>query len=690
MSLGGLQTRSLKVRAADYDGTSKQNYVELQCIAGEGGAPYTITLPNAAPTQPNQVLAFDGSSYVWQPTSSGGFFYRGVTSDDLTDEHGNVLSVVKEIPLAPGDPGYDAALPFNGGTKVQTTLTNVLHNMSQFRAAKPGQIVAVNTESGDDSVSNVGVALAAPTELCFGDMSNGFVPSKAANASNWTTYADERNAQQQFQDTINLVTRREANNGNGLTPNDFAHMLVTPNVLSLKAQQGAGAEGEALGNLLQFSVDTSSAGAEVAKLMRNADELLSVDKDAFTVQNKDGITVGSSLVGNASGLTYQLAGNTQMSVAATDVYVQDSTAASKLNVNVANLKYTLGGNDQLVVNASSAAAMTGNGLDANEYKMQVSNGNGFKVLRGNGTTAEQRMVVGNTSFQLQTSDDGTVNTTMVGDTSGMKVKLNNNEQFVLNATSVTEMTGDGLAAGEYKMALAKDSGLVVSRGDGSAAQSRLEVGDAEFKVKTSDNGELNTTMVGNASGLDVKLANVSRMNVAENTVTLQKAANQSVLEVGASTLKYKVDATTFVTQGSTPDQLVSFAKNAFMMASTSTASADDWDVSDQSVVVKTGVDKASSNLQFKIELKDGSQASNKVRTVMFNRTPFSSAQNADRNLDSDSMKCALGLPQLELLSDNGQHRVRLYVHDNGKLYVQKYSSTEAKWAPCDMVLDYVN
>ncbi len=689
MSVGGLQTRSLKVRASDYDGTEKTNYVELQCIAGAGGAPYTITLPNSAPTQPNQVLAFDGSSYVWQPTSSGGFFYRGVTSDDLTDEHGNVLSVVKEVPLAPGDPGYDASLPLNGGTKVQTSLTNALYNMSQFRAAKAGQIVAVDPASGNNSSTDVGVALAAPTELSFGDMANSFAPSAAGNLTSWGN-TSERNAQQQFQDTINLVTRREVNNANGLTPNDYAHMLVTPNVLSLKAQQGAGAAGEELGNLLQFSVDTSSAGAEVAKLMRNADELFAVDKDAFAVRNKDGATVGSSLVGNASGLTYQLAGNTQMSVAANDVYIQDASAASKLNLNVANLKYTLGGNDQLVVNASSAAAMSGNGTDANEYKMQVSNGVGFKVLRGNGATAEQRMVVGNNSFQMQTSDDGTTNTTMVGDVSGMKVKLNNNEQFVLNATSITEMTGNGVAAGEYKMAITKDTGLVVSRGDGSAAQSRLEVGDAEFKVKSSDDGTAKTTMVGNASGLDVKLDNVSRVNVAADTVTMQKAANQSVLEVGASTLKYKVDATTFVTNNSVPDQLVSFAKNALMLASTSTTSADDWNVSDQSVVVKTGVDKASSNLQFKIELKDGAQAANKVRTVMFNRTPFTSAQNSDRNLDSDSMKCALGLPQLELMSDNGAHRVRLYVHDNGKLYVQKYSSAESKWAPCDMVLDYVN
>ena len=75
---------------------------------------------------------------------------------------------------------------------------------------------------------------------------------------------------------------------------------------------------------------------------------------------------------------------------------------------------------------------------------------------------------------------------------------------------------------------------------------------------------------------------------------------------------------------------------------------------------------------------------------MFNRTPFTSAQNTDRNVDSSSMKCSIGLPQLELLSDNGQHRVRLYVHDDGKLYIQHYSDVEHKWAPCNMVLDYVS
>ena len=300
------------------------------------------------------------------------------------------------------------------------------------------------------------------------------------------------------------------------------------------------------------------------------------------------------------------------------------------------------------------------------------------------------MIVGNTSFQLQTSDNGESNTTLVGDTTGMKVKLNNNEQFVLNATSVTAKTGNGVAAGEYTAAVTKDTGLVVSRGDGSAAQSRLEVGASEFKLKTSDNGESNMTMVGNASGLNAKLNNVSRVDVAADTVTLQKAANQSVLEVGASTLKYKVDATTFITQGSTPDQLVNFAKNSFMLASTSTASADDWDVNDQSVVVSTGVDKGSSNLAFKIALKDGSQASNKVRNVFFNRTPFTGAQVSNPNVDSDSMKFSVGLPQMELVSNDGAKRCRLYVHNDGKLYVQKYDTLNNVWTGADMILDSIS
>jgi hypothetical protein len=689
MSIGGLQTRSLKVRASDFNGDEYTNYVELQCISGAGGAPYTITLPNAAPTQPNQVLAYDGSAYVWQPTSSGGFFYRGVTDSDVTDEHGNVLSVVKEVPLAAGDPGYDSALPFNGGTKVQTTLTNTLYNMSQFCAAKTGQMVAVDTSSGNNTASNVGTALAMPTELSFGNVNNSNLPSLSGNVTGWNNNSSERNAQQQFQDTINLITRREVNNGNGFTPNDYANLTVAPNTFTLKSQQGAGSSGSALGNLLQFTVDTATSGSEVAKITRNSDDLFSLNKDTFEVQNKDGATVGSKLTGNSSGLIYRLAGNTQMSVSSTDVYVQDSTAASKLNVNVANLKYTLGGNDQVLVNASSAAAMTGNGTDANEYKMKVSTSGGFQVLRGNGTTAEQRMVVGNTSFQMQTSDDGTTNTTVVGDTTGMKVKLNNNEQFVLNATSVTSKTGNGVAAGEYTIASVKDTGMTVSRGDGSAAQSRLEVGDGEFKVKTSDDGTAKTTMVGNSSGLDVKLDNVSRMNVAANTVTLQKAANQSVLEVGSSTLKYKVDATTFVTNGSVPDQLVSFAKNAMVLASTSTTSSDDWNVSDQSVVVSTGVDKASANLMFKIALKDGSQASNKVRSVFFNRTPLTAGQVTNPNVDSDSMKFSVGLPQLELISNDGAKRCRLYVHNDGKLYVQKYDSVNELWVGGDMVLDSI-
>ena len=689
MSIGGLQTRSVKVRASDYNGDEKTNYVEFQCQAGDGGAPYTITLPSSAPTQPNQVLAYNGAQYVWQPTSSGGFFYRGVTDDNVTDEHGNVLSVVKEVPLAAGDPGYDAALPFNGGTKVQTTLTNILHNMSLFRASKAGQMVAINTTSGENTATNAGTALASATELAFGDITNSNLPSLAGNVSAWNANEDERNAQLQFQDTINLITRREVNNANGLTPNNFSHMLVNPNMMKLMSQQGAGAEGSTLGNKMELKLDVASSGSEVAKVSRNADDLLAIDKDSFMLQNKVGEAITSKLLANASGMVYSLSGNNQLSVAAANVFVQDATAASKLNLNTANLTYTLGGNNQLVVNATNVAGMTGNGTDANEYKMKVTTSSGFQVLRGNGTTAEQRMIVGNTSFQLQTSDNGESNTTLLGDTTGMKVKLNNNEQFVLNATSVTAKTGNGVAAGEYTVATTKDTGLVVSRGDGSAAQSRLEVGASEFKLKTSDNGQTNMTMVGNASGLNAKLNNVSRVDVAENTVTLQKAANQSVLEVGASTLKYKVDATTFVTQGSTPDQLVNFAKNTFMLASTSTASADDWNVSDQSVVVSTGVDKANDNLAFKIALKDGSQASNKVRNVFFNRTPLTAGQVTNPNVDSDSMKFSVGLPQLELVSDDGSKRCRLYVHNDGKLYVQKYDTVNELWAGADMILDAI-
>ena len=690
MSNGGLQTRSVKIRPDDYNGTNRTNYVELKCLEGAGGAAYTITLPSSAPTQPNQVLAFNGSQYVWQPTSSGGFFYRGVTDNNVTDEHGNVLSVVKEVPLAAGDPGYDTSLPFNGGTKVQTTLTNILHNMSLFRASKAGQMVGVNTTTGENTGTNVGTALASATELVFGNLDNNNLPSVSGNVSAWNANENERNAQLQFQDTINLITRRELNNANGLTPNNYSHMLVNPNMMKMMSQQGAGAEGASLGNKMELKLDVSSSGAEVAKVSRNADDLLALDKDSFMLQNKNGATVTSKLLANASGMVYSLSGNDQLSVNATDVFVQDATAASKLNLNTSNLTYTLGGNNQLVVNATSVAGMTGNGTAANEYKMQVTKSSGFQVLRGNGTTAQQRMLVGNTSFQLQTSDNGETNTTLLGDTTGMKVKLNNNEQFVLNATSVTSKTGNGVAAGEYTVAATKDTGLVVSRGDGSAAQSRLEVGDGEFKLKTSDNGQVNMTMVGNSSGLDAKLNNVSRLNVAENTVTLQKNTNQSVLEVGASTLKYKVDSATFVTQDSVPDQLVSFAKNSFMLASTSTTSADDWDVSDQSVVVSTGVDKGNANLMFKIALKDGAQASNKVRNVFFNRTPFTAGQVTNPNVDSDSMKFSVGLPQLELVSDDGSKRCRLYVHNDGKLYVQKYDSVNSLWAGADMILDAIS
>jgi hypothetical protein len=60
-----ISSRSLKLRESDFDGLSKTNYVELNCQSGGTGTPYAITLPNTGPAQPNQILVYNGSSYVW-------------------------------------------------------------------------------------------------------------------------------------------------------------------------------------------------------------------------------------------------------------------------------------------------------------------------------------------------------------------------------------------------------------------------------------------------------------------------------------------------------------------------------------------------------------------------------------------------------------------------------------------------
>jgi hypothetical protein len=53
------------------------------------------------------------------------------------------------------------------------------------------------------------------------------------------------------------------------------------------------------------------------------------------------------------------------------------------------------------------------------------------------------------------------------------------------------------------------------------------------------------------------------------------------------------------------------------------------------------------------------------------------------------MKVALGLPQIELMSADSTQRARLYLHNDGKIYVQKYDSVSDLWIAADIISDVI-
>jgi hypothetical protein len=76
--------------------------------------------------------------YEWGDAGSAQLFIQGQTVTEHMDEHGSALTVAREVPLVPGDPGYvDPDDPdFEQKYKVEYKFTDSLFNMKSFQASK--------------------------------------------------------------------------------------------------------------------------------------------------------------------------------------------------------------------------------------------------------------------------------------------------------------------------------------------------------------------------------------------------------------------------------------------------------------------------------------------------------------------------------------------------------------------------
>jgi hypothetical protein len=76
--------------------------------------------------------------YEWADSSDSQLFIQGQTVTEHMDEHGSALTVAREVPLVPGDPGYlDPSDPdFVQKYKVEYKFTDSLFNMKSFQSSK--------------------------------------------------------------------------------------------------------------------------------------------------------------------------------------------------------------------------------------------------------------------------------------------------------------------------------------------------------------------------------------------------------------------------------------------------------------------------------------------------------------------------------------------------------------------------
>jgi hypothetical protein len=590
--------KNLKIRANDYDGNSYKNNVNLTCAGGLTGQTYSIELPNNPPTNADQVLMYNGNNFNWQTIANP--ILKGITQNDVTDEEGNLLSIIKEVPLEQGDLGYDSTLAFNGGTKIKTSFTNNIYNMANFSASNNGQVRLIDTANGNQTLGPIGTPLQSPTQLVFGDLINNLLPSLSSNITNWNSGL-QRNAQLQYQDTVSLITRVETNNSNNLIPNNFSVININPNTLTLLNQQGAGADGSVKGNNINLKIDGGVSGGEFVSISKNSTDLFKISSNSLNYYMPD---IASTFSIQSAGVTLNYNGSTRFNI--------DD------NLNLYN----------------------------SIFNFQIFNG-------------------------------------------GFAFKNNSINQGFIGPNNIIFNTGNGTSSGEYILNLYNETsgleGFSVNRinDNNTDYMSLFTICSTKFSLNTNS-----LSMNSNGTLFNINYKSNDKIIISDEISTIQVSDASSILNLTPSSLNYQTDNFIYVTNNLKSESLLNIKKDSFNLTSTTTVTSSDYDSNDQTISIQSNTDKANENLQLSFIMKDGSQT-NKTKTAFFNRTPFNNNQLSDFNIDSPSMKFSTGLPQLELVSDDSSQRARIFLNNNGNVYIQTYDSVSGKWIGANIIADNI-
>lgn len=130
--------------------------------------------------------------YEWADAAGAQLFIQGQTVTEHMDEHGSALTVAREVPLVPGDPGYvDPSDPaFVPKYKVEYKFTDSLYNMKSFEASR-----------ADDMRPQ----LSAAAGLFF-DWTSTPTPTTVVNGNGETYYTNDDKAKM---DKVVLQTNQE-------------------------------------------------------------------------------------------------------------------------------------------------------------------------------------------------------------------------------------------------------------------------------------------------------------------------------------------------------------------------------------------------------------------------------------------------------------------------------------------------
>lgn len=182
--------KNFEVRADDYSSSSSAVTIKSYPTSST----YDFYIPSKNPKYlngtsgdlevANQTLVFDvqAQQFVWSQASSASLFLQGQTTALGSDEHGNVMTILKEERVVAGDPQYDPSKSESEQVfKATYQFTDKMYNMSELTAGKKNLSTA--TSKSLSSITAAGttatVTLATGHGLVDGDSvtisgANGF------------------------------------------------------------------------------------------------------------------------------------------------------------------------------------------------------------------------------------------------------------------------------------------------------------------------------------------------------------------------------------------------------------------------------------------------------------------------------------------------------------------------------------